>query len=159
MLTEEEPMDATTQGPPAPLPIARPKAAKPGWQRGVEVALRSLHIAAMGMVLGGIGMGGTHDTLIVPIAATVLTGIALFVTCVAWGCLTFTQGAGWALLLKLACLGLGNVFTGARLAWYLAATLITSVGSHMPSTWRHATWPLRLGAGAGAGAKAGARAA
>jgi hypothetical protein len=55
-----------------------------------------------------------------------------------------TQGAGWAFLLKLACLGLGNVFPGARLAWYGAATVITSVGSHMPSAWRHYTLPTRV---------------
>ena len=46
-----------------------------------------------------------------------------------------------------------DLFTGARLAWYLAATLVTSVGSHMPSHWRHATWPVRLGGAARAGAK------
>ena len=42
-----------------------------------------------------------------------------------------------ALLLKLALLGLGNLFPGARLEWYLAAALVASVGSHMPSSWRH----------------------
>ena len=34
-------------------------------------------------------------------------------------------------------LGLGNVFAGARLEWYLAATLVASIGSHMPGAWRH----------------------
>lgn len=137
-------MEPTTPQPSTSLPVARPKQAKPGWQRAIEVGLRSLHIASMGLVLGGISMGGTHDTLVVPIVATVATGLLLFATCVAWGCLTFTQGAGWALLLKLGCLGLGNVFPGARLAWYLLATMVSSVGSHMPSNWRHATLPALL---------------
>ena len=52
-------------------------------------------------------------------------------------CGALTQGAGWALLLKLGFIGLGNLFGGARLPCYVAATLIASVGSHMPSTWRH----------------------
>jgi len=137
-------MEPTSPPPSTSLPVAKPKQSKPGWQRAIEVGLRSLHIASMGLVLGGIFMGGTHDMLLVPIVATVATGLLLFATCVAWGCLTFTQGAGWALLVKLACLGLGNVFPGARLAWYLLATLVTSVGSHMPSTWRHATLPALL---------------
>ncbi len=136
-----------------PLPVVRPKQEKPGWQRAVEVGLRSIHIVSMGLVLGGIGMGGTHDTLLVPIAFTVASGLLLLATCVAWGCLTFTQGAGWALLLKLALLGLGNVFPGARLGWYAAATLVTSIGSHMPSKWRHYTLAAALRP-AGGGARA-----
>jgi hypothetical protein len=111
--------------------------AKPGYQRAIEVALRSVHIVSMALVLGGIGMGGTRETLLGPIVATVATGLLLLAACVRWGCLTFTQGAGWTLILKLGLLGLGNIFEGARLPLYAAATIVTSVGSHMPSTWRH----------------------
>ncbi|MFT3914983.1 MAG: hypothetical protein QM704_12965 [Anaeromyxobacteraceae bacterium] len=120
----------------APLPIA-PQGAKPGWQRAVEIGLRSAHIAAMGLVLGGIAMGGTHDTLLVPICVTVSSGVLLLATSLTWGCMTLGQGSGLAILLKLALLGLGNLFPGGRLGWYLAATAVTSVGSHMPSAWRH----------------------
>ena len=129
---------ATPPARPRSLPVtSSATAAKPGWQRAVEVGLRSLHIAAMGLVLGGIALGGTHDTLRGPIFATVGTGLLLLATSVRWGCLQLGQGAGTALLLKLALLGLGNVFDSARLHWYLAATVVTSVGAHMPSAWRH----------------------
>lgn len=117
--------------------ITAQKASKPGYQRVIEVGLRSLHIASMGLVLGGIGMGGTRETLIVPIVATVTTGLLLLITSIQWGCLEFTHGAGAAVVLKLALLGLGNIFEGARFQLYLAATLVTSVGSHMSSNWRH----------------------
>lgn len=122
-----------------PLPVVKPsKPAKPGYQRAIEVGLRSLHIAAMGLVLGGIAMGGTFETMRGAILATLATGLLLFVTAVRWGCLSFTQGAGAALLLKLALLGVAYVFfEDARLPWYLAATIVTSIGSHMPSAWRH----------------------
>ncbi|MFO0583947.1 MAG: hypothetical protein U0229_16870 [Anaeromyxobacter sp.] len=116
---------------------ASPKGAKPAWQRPLEVALRSVHIAAMGLVLGGIAMGGTHDTLFVPICVTVSSGVLLLASSLTWGCMTLTQGSGLAILGKLALLGLGNLFPGARLGWYLAATVVTSFGSHMPSAWRH----------------------
>lgn len=124
-----------------PLPLAptpaSPRGTKPPWQRPVEVALRSVHIAAMGLVLGGIATGGTHDTLFVPICVTVSSGALLLVSSLTWGCMTLAQGSGLALLAKLALLGLGNLFPGGRLGWYLAATVVTSFGSHMPSAWRH----------------------
>jgi hypothetical protein len=135
-------MDANARSPqPAarslPVVTGPQKAAKPGWQRAIEVGLRSLHIVAMGLVLGGIAAGGTYATLRPFIFATLGTGALLLLTCVRWGCLHFTQGAGAAVLLKLALLGLGNVVEEARLPCYAAATLVTSVGSHMPSAWRH----------------------
>ncbi|HUJ29014.1 MAG TPA: hypothetical protein VLW85_23500 [Myxococcales bacterium] len=110
---------------------------KPEYQRAVEVALRSLHIVSMGIVLGGIAAGGTRQTLRLFIVATLATGALLLATTLARGCLRLSQGAGAALLLKLALLGLGNLFEGARLECYVAATLLTSIGSHMPATWRH----------------------
>lgn len=123
-------------------PSTRP--AKPAYARPIEVGLRSVHIVAMGLVLGGIATGGTHETLQASIVATVASGLLLLAACMRWGCFTLTQGAGWALLLKLALLGLGNVFAGARLQWYVAATLVASVGSHMTSGLRHLTLPARL---------------
>ncbi|NTV75289.1 MAG: hypothetical protein HGA66_13925 [Holophaga sp.] len=41
------------------------------------------------------------------------------------------------MLLKLALLGLGNLVPQQRLGWYLAATAVASIGSHMPGNWRH----------------------
>jgi hypothetical protein len=145
---------ARAASPAAALPVAGKAAAKsgmkekPGYQRVVEVGLRSLHIVAMALVLGGIPLGGTWHTLKWPIVATVLTGALLLVTSLRWGCLHLSQGGGFALLVKFALLGLGNVFEGARLEWYAAATLVTSVGSHMTSSWRHFpvfAWLLSLG--------------
>ncbi|HUJ25532.1 MAG TPA: hypothetical protein VLW85_05920 [Myxococcales bacterium] len=119
------------------LPIASARPPKPGWQRAAEVGIRALHIVAMGIVLGGIAAGGTWQTLRVFIVATLSSGVLLLAASLAWGCLRFTQGSGAALLVKLALLGLGNLFEGARLEWYVAATLVTSIGSHMPRSWRH----------------------
>jgi hypothetical protein len=133
--------------------VVAPKQGKPGWQRAVEVGLRSVHVASMGLVLGGIPLGGTRQTLLVPIVVTVASGLLLLATSVAWGCLSLGQGAGWALVLKMTLLGLGNVFEGARLPLYLAAAFVSSVGSHMPSGWRHFTLrQLRPARGAGASA-------
>ena len=105
--------------------------------RLAQVALRSVHIAAMGMVLGGLWLGGGFERLRTAILFTVASGLLLAVIDLAKGPGYLRQGSGAALLLKLALLGLGSVFAGARLEWYLAATLVASIGSHMPGAWRH----------------------
>jgi hypothetical protein len=105
--------------------------------RLAQVALRSVHIAAMGLVLGGLWLGGGFERLRGAILLTVASGLLLAAIDLAKGPGYLRQGAGVALLLKLALLGLGNWFAGARLGWYLAATLVASVGSHMPGAWRH----------------------
>jgi hypothetical protein len=113
--------------------------------RVIQVGLRTIHIVAMGLVLGGIGMGGAHDTLLIPIALTVTSGTLLLVAMLVYRALSLGQGAGWALFLKLALLGLGNVFAARRLEFYVAATAITSIASHMPGSWRHFSLPRRSG--------------
>ena len=110
---------------------------KPTPARLVQVAVRSVHIAAMGLVLGGIHMGGGFGQLRGPILAAIASGLLLALLDLAKGPGFLLQGSGAALLLKLALLGLGNVWSGARLEWYLAATLVASIGAHMPGSWRH----------------------
>jgi hypothetical protein len=131
---------------PGPLPVLQPPPAEPpdraaGLRRAVEVGVRSLHLVSMGLVLGGILMGGTWSTLRGPVVATLATGGLLLFTTMRWGCLDLARGAGWAVLLKLALLGLGNLLEGARLECYALATIVASVGSHMPSAWRHYSFP------------------
>jgi hypothetical protein len=129
---------------PGRLPVISSAAPpKPAYARPIEVALRTVHIVSMGLVLGGIAMGGTHETLRVPVYSTVASGALLLAASLRWGCFHLNQGAGYALLLKLALLGLGNVVEGARLPLYMAATGVTSVGSHMTSTWRHFSFARR----------------
>ena len=121
----------------------RPAGETPSGTRIAQVALRSVHIAAMGLVLGGIAMGGGWERLRLAILATVVSGLALGALEFRKGPGFLLQGSGLALLLKLGLLGLGQAFPGARLPWYLAATVVASIGSHMPGAWRH--FPLRPG--------------
>ena len=110
---------------------------KPSASRIAQVVLRSAHIAAMGLVLGGIYLGGGFEQLRGPILLTIASGLLLAAVDLAKGPEFLLQGSGAALLLKLALLGLGNVWSGARLEWYLAATVAASIGAHMPGAWRH----------------------
>jgi hypothetical protein len=96
-----------------------------------------VHIAAMALVLGGLPYGADFGTLRLPILLTVLSGALLLVLDLAKDLAILTQGSGVAVLLKLGLLGLGLLQPAHRLPWYLAATLVASLGSHMPGAWRH----------------------
>jgi hypothetical protein len=115
---------------------AEPRRRIPG-ARALEVLLRSLHIVAMALVLGGIARGGDFETLRMPILWTIFSGVLLLVVDLARRCLVLTQGSGMAFFLKLGLLGMGNLFPAARLEWYLVATFLASIGSHMSGDWRH----------------------
>jgi hypothetical protein len=105
--------------------------------RAWQVGARTVHIAAMALVLGGVAWRVPPRDLVAPIALTVLSGVALLAIDL-WKSLAFLhQGSGVAAVLKLALLGIGELFPAARFEWYLAATVIASIGSHMPRAWRH----------------------
>jgi len=116
---------------------------KSPYSRPLQVALRSLHIAAMGVVLGGVAFGATTEQLRLPLLLTVGSGLCLAVAAVWWRCLALSEGAGWALFLKFGLLGLASAVPGAKLELFLAATVVTSIGSHMPASWRHRALPGR----------------
>ena len=115
------------------------------WARPVQLVLRSLHIAAMALVVGALPFGGTFEALRGPILITLMSGILLFAIDLARDAAILAQGSGVAVLLKLGLLGLGILQPAQRLPWYLAATLVASLGSHMPGAWRHfsfVTWKV-----------------
>lgn len=99
--------------------------------------LRAVHLAGMGIVLGGCFLGFEHHPLRHAIWATLGSGTALFVLDLAKDPGLLHQGSGLFVLLKLALLGAGNLFPQHRFGWYLAATLVASFGAHMPGGWRH----------------------
>lgn len=107
------------------------------WARPTQLILRSLHIAAMAMVVGAIPFGAPFEGLRLPILLTLASGVLLFAIDLARDLAILGQGSGVAVLLKLALLGMGALQPTERLPWYLAATLVASVGSHMPGSWRH----------------------
>ncbi|GLH75000.1 hypothetical protein GETHLI_35030 [Geothrix limicola] len=115
------------------------------WARPVQLVLRSLHLAAMALVVGGLPFGADFHALRGAILVTVATGFLLFAIDLAKDLAILTQGSGVAVLVKLGLLGMGLLQPASRLTWYLAATLVASVGSHMPGSWRHfsfLTWKV-----------------
>lgn len=107
------------------------------WARHAQLVLRSLHIAAMALVVGALPFTADYQALRGPILLTLASGTLLFAIDLARDAAMLTQGSGVAVLLKLGLLGLGALQPAHRLPWYLAATLVASIGSHMPGRWRH----------------------
>lgn len=128
-----------------------------GLARGVQVGLRTWHIVAMAFALGGLASHGTPHDVDAAMAQSAWSGVLLLGALIAWGSLNITQGAGWAVLLKLVLIAMGSAVPALRFELYVAATVVASIGSHMPKRWRH----LSLSALAGAespesGARTGA---
>jgi hypothetical protein len=114
--------------------------------RAWQIGARTVHIAAMAMVVGGVAWGRATE-LTAPIALTVASGLALLGIDLWRGGTFFLEGRGLAVLLKLALLGAGVLLAPIRLEAHLAAITIASIGSHMPKTWRHWSLAARRSAG------------
>ncbi len=106
-------------------------------RRALQVTVRTVHIAATGLVLGGVAFGAPAPALLPALRVAVVSGLAM-VPLEMYGLDYFAQGNGLATLLKLALLAVGWwIVPDARLGWLLAATAVASFGSHMPGKWRH----------------------
>jgi hypothetical protein len=105
--------------------------------RAWRVGFRTIHIVAMGVLLGGLVYHVPAGMLFIPILLAVGSGVLLLALDLWKSCAFLYQGAGLAVLLKLALLGLGHLFPSAILPFYFSATVVASIGSHMSSTWRH----------------------
>ncbi|MCL1894722.1 MAG: hypothetical protein FWG02_10925 [Holophagaceae bacterium] len=109
-----------------------------GFIRCISVLLRSVHIVAMAIVLGGVFLNADHQTLSTAIWATVLSGILMFISDIIKSPRVLLQGSGIMVLLKLILLAVGFfALPQQRFYWYLGATFLASIGSHMPGTLRH----------------------
>jgi len=96
-----------------------------------------VHIVSMALVLGGVAWHVPEEPMRHTILLTVVSGVLLLAIDLAKSCVFLYQGAGVAAIVKLALVGLGWHLPEARLAFYLAATVVGSVGSHMSGAWRH----------------------
>lgn len=105
--------------------------------RLLGVVLRTAHLLMIGVVLGG-HVFDVDPTRIVPfLIAAIVTGVAMMVLELASTCAWLLQGKGVAVLVKLGLLVAVPVFWEHRVALLIAATVVSGVGSHMSSRFRH----------------------
>ena len=106
--------------------------------RAISITLRTLHLAAFGILLGGHAFSVEPERLLLYLWLTILSGLGLIVLEVyAVGLYWFLMGKGVMVLLKLAVLLLIPFFWEARVVFLLLVVGIASVGSHMPARYRH----------------------
>ena len=106
--------------------------------RALSIALRTLHLATFGILLGGHAFNAEAERLVPYLALTILSGLGLIATEVyAVGLHWFFLGKGLMVLAKLALLLAVPFFWEQRLALLLTVVGIASVGSHMPSRFRY----------------------
>ena len=107
------------------------------WARPVQLVLRTVHIAAMAFVLGGVAYRAPGEALALPVVLTVVSGVLLLAVDAVRSGVFLYLACGLAVYLKVVLLVLGGVFPSARLELTLAATVVASFASHMSAPLRH----------------------
>ena len=105
--------------------------------RALNIALRTAHIGAMGILLGGHAFDVAPERLILSLWLTIGTGVALGVVENGLRLLWFHQGRGLMTMAKLALLCTVPAARDYRLPILLAVIVVASVGSHMSSRFRY----------------------
>lgn len=105
--------------------------------RATSVVLRAIHVTTMAPLLGGVVLGAAPETLRTWTALAVASGVLLLLGDLLARRMMPTHASAAALIVKLALLAIASAVPAQRLAWYLAATFIACLASHMPRAWRH----------------------
>lgn len=106
--------------------------------RSLSIALRTLHLASFGILLGGHAFAIEADRLLPALYLTIASGaglIALEVYII--GLYWLFLGKGVMVLIKLAVLFAVPLLWEYRVSLLLLVVVIASIGSHMPARYRH----------------------
>jgi hypothetical protein len=119
--------------------VANGEAPHLGLERAVGIALRTVHLVAMALVLGGAAYGATPEALRTWLAATALSGVALVVSEARHSRHWVYQARGILVVLHVVALGAYRLGGGAGAL--AAALVVGAVGSHLPRSVRK--WSAR----------------
>lgn len=107
------------------------------YARAWNIALRTAHIAVTGILLGGHVFGVPEEQLRNVLYPCILSGLGLIAVEAYPTCGWFLEGRGLTVLVKLGLLCTIPFFWEYRVPILLVIVVIASVGSHMPSWFRH----------------------
>ena len=105
--------------------------------RAWNIAIRTAHIATMGLLLGGHAYDVNPQRLYPALWACLATGLGLSVSESGFATLWFHQLRGLMTMGKLLLLAMVPIFWDHRLAILMAVVIIASVGSHMSARFRY----------------------
>lgn len=129
-------MSRWSSSPLLPWPAPEPSRRVPH-ARAWNVALRTLHLMAFGILVGGHFWGVPTESLYPALWATVVSGGALMGLEIYQNVQWLFLVKGLVVLAKLALLLLVPFFWEARVPLLLAVVALSSVGAHMPARFRH----------------------
>ena len=105
--------------------------------RAWNIAIRTAHIATMGILLGGHAFDVPKADLETSHWWCIGTGIVLVAIEAGPRLTWFHQGRGLMVLAKMVLIGSVPLFWDYRLPILLVVVVIASVGSHMPARFRY----------------------
>jgi hypothetical protein len=105
--------------------------------RALGLSLRTAHLMTFGALLGGHLFEVDSARLQPFLLATIASGLGLMALELASTCAWLFMGQGLAVLIKLSVLLMVPVFWEHRVALLLLTVVVASIGSHMPSRFRH----------------------
>ena len=105
--------------------------------RWLNIALRTAHIGAMGILLGGHAFNVDPERLMLALWLTIGTGVGLIALESGAKLLWLHQGRGIMVIVKLALICCVPLFWDYRLPILLTVVVVGSVGSHMSGRFRY----------------------
>jgi hypothetical protein len=111
--------------------------------RALNIALRTAHIGAMGILVGGHAFDVSPERLTVGLWLTIGSGVLLAAVEAGPRLLWFHQGRGMMTMVKLALICAVLVAWDYRLPILLGVIVLGSVGSHMPARYRYYSFIYR----------------
>lgn len=105
--------------------------------RAISIMFRTVHIAAIGILLGGHVFEVAEDRLLVWLYLSLISGAGLIGIEVYSSCKWIYQAKGVMVLVKMMLTASVLAFWEQRVWLLLAVLIIGSVGSHMPGRFRY----------------------
>ncbi len=110
-------------------------------RRSIEIAVRTAHIGAMALLVGGLHFSAASASLRPWLVLTAVTGVALLASEASHSRHWVYQARGVVSVLHGGVVALIAVAPGTARVAIAAALIIGSIGSHLPRTVRK--WSLR----------------
>ena len=107
------------------------------YNRGISIGFRSLHLLASGLLVGGHTFNVEPPRLVALLYLTVGSGLGLVLLELYRSCDWVYQGMGALVMVKTAITAMAGVWWEQRVALLFLVVVLGSVGSHMPSRYRH----------------------
>ena len=107
------------------------------WNRGISIVFRTTHLLASGLLLGGHVFSVEPERLVVCLYATIASGAGLILLELYRSCDWAYQGMGALVIIKTLMTAMAGLWWEQRVPLLFLVGILGSVGSHMPSRYRH----------------------